>query len=68
MLQKRGLFPASKEWGRMKAVPLQRAGATRAAVELGGAVPRGPLAMLQTTGTAAMVCAPLEYSSVCPSI
>lgn len=34
LLHKRDLFPASKEWDRMKAVPLQRAGAAGAAVEL----------------------------------
>lgn len=68
MLLQRDLFPASREWGRMKEVPLQRAGAARALVEMGGAASRGPLATLQATASAAVVCAPLEYSSVCPAI
>lgn len=38
-----------------------------AAVEMGGAASRGPLATLQATASAALVCAPLEYSSACPS-
>lgn len=55
MLQKRDLLPSSKEWGWIKAAPLQRAGAAGAAGELGGdggTASRGPLAAQQAAAGA----------------
>lgn len=55
----------------MNTVPLQTVGTARAAGELGGdsgTTSRGPLAAQQAAAAlAAVLCAPLEYSSVCPS-